>query len=134
MDTAEKIGAAFDVFKLRDAMVRDYSEYLRSFLNIRDERIRAKVDEMFDSGLLWPEPLIQMNPNFEPGSSVDELVDEGVLHSQCREIFAAKKDMENSMSPTATVATSPACQATRSGFGSPCSIASSLAGSMTRNI
>lgn len=92
MDTAEKIGAAFDVFKLRDAMVRDYSEYLRSFLNIRDERIRAKVDEVFDSGLLWPEPLIQMNPNFEPGSSVDELVDQGVLHAQCRDIFVAKKE------------------------------------------
>src|SRR5215204_5075448 len=45
-----------------------------------------------DEGLLWPDPLIQLNPSFEAGESIDELVDEGVLHEECARIFRVKKD------------------------------------------
>lgn len=79
-----------DVFELRRKLVEDYGEYATSFVNIADERIRRHVDEELREGLLWPEPLIQLNPAFESGGTVDELVGRGVLHPECERIFRAK--------------------------------------------
>lgn len=42
-------------------------------------------------GLLWLDPLIELNPSFEPGESIDDLVEEGVLHSECARIFRVDK-------------------------------------------
>jgi hypothetical protein len=84
--------ARVNVFELRDRLVEDYSDFTRSFLQIHDGRIRGLVDAELDSGLLWPEPLIQLNPTFEPAETIDELVDEGVLDSRCRGIFRRNKD------------------------------------------
>jgi hypothetical protein len=80
-----------DVFRLRDEMIRDYEEYARSFVDIRDDRIRETVDAEIERGLLWPEPLVQLNPSFETGSTVDDLVDAGTLHQRCRTIFRRDK-------------------------------------------
>jgi ATP-dependent helicase YprA (DUF1998 family) len=81
-----------DVFGLRDSLIRDYSDYTQSFLRIRDARIKQHVDDSVASGALWPKPLIQLNPSFEPGDSVEALVREGVLHSECQHIFRKDKD------------------------------------------
>jgi len=79
-----------DVFDLRDQLIEDYSRFVRSFINIRDERIADYVDRELQDGALWPEPLIQLNPAFEPGETVDELVSSGVIHSECGRIFRIK--------------------------------------------
>lgn len=81
-----------NIFDFRDRLVRDYSDYVTSFIEIQDNRIRQKVEESFDAGILWPDPLIQLNPSFEPGGWVDDLVAEGALHSECSRIFRVKKD------------------------------------------
>jgi len=81
-----------DVFDLRRKVIGDYGSYVRSFLTIKDDRIDRLVQEEMDGGHLWPEPLIQLNPCFEPGDSLDELIANGELHPQCREIFAAKDE------------------------------------------
>ncbi len=86
-----------DVFKLRDRLVKDYSSYVRSFINIRDNRIRDLVERKLQEGVLWPDPLIQLNPAFEPGASVPELVKKGILHRECEKIFALKG--ENPVQP-----------------------------------
>jgi ATP-dependent helicase YprA (DUF1998 family) len=39
---------------------------------------------------LWPEPLIQLNPAFEPGESIGELVARSELHPECSRIFRRK--------------------------------------------
>jgi len=83
-----------DAFRLRDTLIEEYSKYVRSFLHIRDERIRGEVDRQFAEGLLWPEPLLHLNPSFEPGEWIEELADEGVLHDECRRIFRIKKPDE----------------------------------------
>jgi len=80
-----------DVFGLRDRLVEDYEAFTRSFITVRDERIRAAIDAELDAGLLWPEPLIQLNPSFAPGATIDELVDDGTLHSSCAQIFRRNK-------------------------------------------
>jgi ATP-dependent helicase YprA (DUF1998 family) len=42
--------------------------------------------------MLWPQPLIQMNPMFQRGCSIDELVAQEVLHPACAQIFRRGKD------------------------------------------
>ncbi len=81
-----------DVFQLRDRVVAEYREYATSFVTISDERIRRRVEEELDAGLLWPEPLVQLNPTFEPGGTIDELVRRGLLHPECSRIFRHKPD------------------------------------------
>lgn len=81
-----------DVFELRNCLVEDYGSYVRSFIRIKDARIEEEVKESLDEGLLWPDPLIQLNPSFETGDRIDDLVDEGILHEECARIFRAGKD------------------------------------------
>lgn len=79
-----------NVFDLRNQLVNDYKSYVSSFIQIRDGRIRAHVDDQLKAGLLWPEPLIQLNPAFQPAHYINELVDEGILHKTCKSIFLRK--------------------------------------------
>ncbi len=81
-----------DAFEIRRQLIEDYANYVQSFINIRDRRISECVQSELDSGLLWPDPLIQLNPAFEAGDSIDSLVAEGILHEECSRIF--KKDKE----------------------------------------
>ncbi len=81
-----------DVFALRNRLVEDYSSYIQSFIRIRDERINDLVEQEISGGLLWPDPLIQLNPSFRPGKWIEELASEGVLHEECRRVFRIKKE------------------------------------------
>lgn len=80
-----------DVFDLRDRLVSDYQSYTRSFIKIRDPRIGGFVDNVLNSEGFWPEPLLQLNPTFQPGGTIDELVEQGVLHKECSRIFRIDK-------------------------------------------
>jgi ATP-dependent helicase YprA (DUF1998 family)/very-short-patch-repair endonuclease len=80
-----------DVFNLRQRLVDDYADFTRSFINIRDERISSRVDEVLTQGLLWPDPMIQLNPAFESGGTIDELVADDLLHPACSQIFRRDK-------------------------------------------
>lgn len=80
-----------DVFRLRDELTREYSDFVRSFVIIRDQRLREVVDRELDAGLLWPDPFIQLNPNFESAGTVDDLISEGLLHPECARIFRIGK-------------------------------------------
>lgn len=81
-----------DVFDFRNRLVTDYRDYTRSFVEIRDQRIREHIDAALDKGQLWPDPMVQLNPAFESGGSIDELVAEGVLHPQCKQVFRIGKE------------------------------------------
>lgn len=84
-----------NVFDLRDNLVADYRSYVTSFIHIRDAEIREFVTHELDRGLLWPEPLVQLNPAFERGHWIDDLVTEGVLHEGCRSIFRRKRTADD---------------------------------------
>ncbi|HUM69129.1 MAG TPA: DEAD/DEAH box helicase, partial [Chloroflexota bacterium] len=79
-----------DVFNLRRQLIDDYSSYISSFIKIQDERIANYVASELEAGTLWPDPLIQLNPTFEPGAWVDDLVNQGTVHPLCRDIFRLK--------------------------------------------
>ena len=88
-----------DVFELRNQVVEDYGRYVRSFVSIRDPDIERHVNEALNGGYLWPEPLIQLNPAFEPGEPMEELISSGLLHPECLKIFAEKKQGPSAVSP-----------------------------------
>jgi ATP-dependent helicase YprA (DUF1998 family) len=80
-------GGRLDAFGVLDDVLADYESFVRGFLNIRDQHVRERVEQEIVDGLLWPEPWLALNPAFEPGGGVGELVDRGALHPACREIF-----------------------------------------------
>jgi len=88
-----------DVFDLRNHLVEDYDSYIRSFIRIRDSRIQKYVHGCLDNGLLWPDPLIQLNPSFEPGAWIDDLVKDGLLQEECKRIFRIKPHKEGDGKP-----------------------------------
>jgi ATP-dependent helicase YprA (DUF1998 family) len=81
-----------NVFELRNQLVNEYKSYVSSFIQIRDDRIKSHVEEQLQAGLLWPEPLIQLNPAFQPAKYIGDLADEGILHKTCKAIFSRKSD------------------------------------------
>ena len=86
-----------NVFELRNRLITDYGHFVRGFMHIHDARIRDKVEEELRTGLLWPEPLIQLNPSFEPGAWIDALVADAILHPECRKIFRKDKSPADSI-------------------------------------
>lgn len=76
-----------DILKLRKKVIAEYRKYVESFLDIRDERLKNFAKKLLDRGDLWPEPLLQCNPGFEKGESINQLVKEEVLHAEMAKIF-----------------------------------------------
>ena len=82
-----------DVFKARERLVSDYREFTTSFVDVRNRRIAEHVQAELAAGKQWPEPWISLNPLFEPGGRVDELVADGLLQDECQRIFRVKTSM-----------------------------------------
>ena len=80
-----------DVFDLRRNLVSDYRDYTRSFIKIRDPWIKGFVDDILGAEGFWPEPLLQLNPTFRSGGTIDDLVEQGILHPECSRIFKIDK-------------------------------------------
>lgn len=76
-----------NVFDFRQTLVNQYADFTRSFTRIKAEDIRTFVDKEYASQKYWPEPLVQVNPNFQPGGTVEALCQEGQLSRECAEIF-----------------------------------------------
>ncbi len=76
-----------DILKLRKKVIAEYRKYVESFLDIRDKRLKDFAEKLLNKGDLWPEPLLQCNPGFEKGETIDQLVKDGVLHTEMKQIF-----------------------------------------------
>ncbi|NCU77564.1 MAG: hypothetical protein EBV59_11660, partial [Synechococcaceae bacterium WB7_1C_051] len=81
-----------DVFSFRDRVVEDYGQFSRSFTQIKAPDLQAFVDGSYGKGEYWPSPLIQLNPSFVSGGAIGELVEAGLLHPECSQIFRWGKD------------------------------------------
>lgn len=76
-----------NIFDLHSDILTDYKQYIDGFINIADPKILEKVRTEFDSGNLYPDPLLQFNPSFETGGKVEDLVNEGILAKGFNDIF-----------------------------------------------
>ncbi len=78
---------ALDVFQLRDRVVDEYQGYVESFIKIRDERIDGHVRASLKGGALWPDPLVQLNPAYQAGRTVEELSAAGLVGRDAAAFF-----------------------------------------------
>ncbi|MEI6174186.1 MAG: DEAD/DEAH box helicase [Bacteroidota bacterium] len=69
-------------------LIENYKKYIKSFINIKDPGIRKFVDKEIQDKRLWPEPLIQFNPTFEKGKTIEELTRTGTIHPELNKIFS----------------------------------------------
>ena len=80
-----------DVFSFRKQLIEEYSSFSRSFSKVAAQDILIKVETEYACGRYWPEPLIQINPNYKRSGTVQQLVKDGVLHTDCANIFQTGK-------------------------------------------
>src|SRR5215471_3054566 len=78
---------AFDVFGLRDHVVREYREYVESFIHIRDKRVEQFVQSMLARGELWPDAVLQLNPAYELAGTLADLAADGVIGKETARFF-----------------------------------------------
>ena len=76
-----------DIFQLREAVVKEYADYVTSFVNIWDARVNEFVRERLDDGELWPAPALQLNPAYEPAETLGELAADGVIRRETAAFF-----------------------------------------------
>lgn len=80
-----------NVFQFRDSLIEEYSTFSRSFTRISASDLLAEVEGQYAGGRYWPEPLVQINPNYQRKGSVQLLAEQGLLHPDCGEIFQVGK-------------------------------------------
>jgi Lhr-like helicase len=78
-----------DVFSLRDTVVREYEQFAKSFTTIFADDIKKQIEAIYADKRYWPEPLIQINPNYQRVTTVEKLVAAGALEPACADIFRA---------------------------------------------
>jgi superfamily II DNA/RNA helicase len=76
-------------FQIHKSVVEDYKSYLQSFTRIKDSRIKQQVEDAFKTGKFLPDPLIQFNPSYEVGESLEELSSTGQAHVNLKKIFGS---------------------------------------------
>lgn len=81
-----------NIFNFRDALTNDDAEYVRSLIRVSTDDVRATVDAALDDQVLWPEPIVQLNPPYAPGGYVRDLVAAGLLHPTAATVFQRGKD------------------------------------------
>ncbi|HEV2362380.1 MAG TPA: DEAD/DEAH box helicase, partial [Acidimicrobiales bacterium] len=84
-----------DIFALREALIEDYKSFTGSFVQPRDQRIRAFVEERSERADQWPDPWLSLNPSFATGGTPAELSREGLLEPGCERIFRVKEHAED---------------------------------------
>lgn len=78
-----------DVFSLRDFVVAEYKQFATSFTKIFAADIREQVSAIYARNHYWPEPLIQINPNYKRTTTVADRIEAGLLDTSCRPIFTS---------------------------------------------
>ena len=80
-----------DVFQFRSQLVERYSNFSRSFVRIAATDLQQEAERQYQDGRYWPEPLVQINPNYQRRGTVQSLTAEGVLHPACADVFQVSK-------------------------------------------
>ena len=78
---------SIDIFSIHKKIMDDYKHFATSFINIKDEKIKDIVETEINKGKFWPEPLIQFNPSYKEGESIQSLCKKGILHQDIANIF-----------------------------------------------
>lgn len=80
-----------NIFEIHNNIIGDYQSFIKSFINIDNKQIYDKVQEELNSKKLWPEPLIQFNPNYELGESFNDIIKTNNINPEIENIFGDYK-------------------------------------------
>ncbi|MBC7318151.1 DEAD/DEAH box helicase [Candidatus Bipolaricaulota bacterium] len=75
------------VWELHRRVIEEYREFVRSYLNIHDSRLREFAEKTLEAQELWPPPLIQLSPAYEEAESLEDLAHKGLIHLGTARIF-----------------------------------------------
>jgi ATP-dependent helicase YprA (DUF1998 family) len=79
---------SFDVFSLRDHVVKEYRDYVNSFIYILDDHITEFVrNELNETKRLWPDAVLELNPAFERGRDLKSLARDGLILQDTARFF-----------------------------------------------
>jgi ATP-dependent helicase YprA (DUF1998 family) len=81
------MNGTIDIFEFHRQVMTNYQKFADSFIDIDDPQIIQHLEDEKVKNLMWPDPLIQFNPSYMPGMSVQQLVSEGLLHEDLQAIF-----------------------------------------------
>ncbi len=87
----DKSLGVMDVFTLHDKLIQEYRAFTGGGVVIRDDRIADRLREDLEAKNQWPDPWLSLNPFFDTGGAVHELVQEGLLHEETARIFQKGK-------------------------------------------
>ncbi len=77
-----------DIFQFHEQLTSRYNAFSQGFNIIREEDIKTVVHKFLNEQKKFcPEPLIQLNMNYEKGYNIQELVRNGSLHPACERLF-----------------------------------------------
>lgn len=77
-----------DIFQFHEQLTSRYNDFSQGFNIIREEDIKSVVHKFLNEQKKFcPEPLIQLNMNYEKGHNIHELVKNGSLHKDCGRLF-----------------------------------------------
>ena len=80
---------ALDPISTSESVTSTYRRYLGSLLPLRDERLRDQIDSaLARSGVVSRGPLLEATPPFRHGATLQNLVDEQVLHPTFPRLFS----------------------------------------------
>lgn len=80
-----------DVFRLHGKLIDEYRAFTGGGIVIRDDRIADHLREDLENKAQWPDPWLSLNPFFDSGGAVHELVQEGLLHEETVRVFQKGK-------------------------------------------
>ncbi len=76
------------MFDLRKRIVDEFNDYIRAFITIKDPGIEQYLSQELKRGVLWPQPLLGLNPTFQMAERVEDIPD---LDHRCGTIFRRGK-------------------------------------------
>jgi ATP-dependent helicase YprA (DUF1998 family)/very-short-patch-repair endonuclease len=87
----EEAGTSMNVFEIHRDLIDEYRRFTEGGVVIADARIKNFIEDDMRSGSQWPDPFVALNPFFEPGGRIDDLVRDGLLSPECTRIFQGDK-------------------------------------------
>ncbi len=83
-----------NVFEIRKNLIDEFKRFSQSFVSPKADDIKEFLNREEYTDKYWPEPLLQINPHYERGENVTNLVAQGILHPETAKIFINKETKE----------------------------------------
>ena len=74
-------------FQFDHHLIESYDNFSRSFTKIGAPDLNETIARAYDDGRFWPDALLSLNPRYEAGPTVDDLVNSGDLDSATAQVF-----------------------------------------------